>query len=269
MAGEQVLGIDVGGTGIKVAVVDLDSGELVTERKRIATPHPAKPHAVGHAISELLSDEAFEKVEMAGVGFPAVIKDGHAETASNIDEDWVGADVERLMTHVTGKRTFVGNDADVAGLAEVRWGAGKGVEGVVLMLTLGTGIGSGLFLDGVLVPNTELGHIEIRGKDAERRAAASVRERKELSWGKYAKRLERYLEKIDSVLWPDLVIIGGGISAEPEKFLPRIHTRAPVVPAKLGNDAGIIGAALYAAERAKKARISAVGDEGEEAASSS
>lgn len=262
MTEELVLGIDIGGTGIKAALVDLSRGQLASERKRLKTPHPAKPKAVADTIETLLDDDALRGAQLAGAGFPAVIKDGVALTAANVDERWIGTDARALLRKATGIETYVGNDADVAGLAEMRYGAGKDVEGVVLMLTLGTGIGSAIFHDRILIPNTELGHMELDGKDAERHAAVSVMERKGLSWKKYAKRLDDYLDLVDRVLWPDLIILGGGISKTPEKFVPRLHVRAKVVAATLGNNAGIIGAALYAAECAglKGYRINPVAD---------
>jgi len=247
---EHVLGIDIGGTGIKAALVDLSAGELATERKRLKTPHPAKPKAVAQTVRKLLADDSLRSVKLAGAGFPAVMKAGVARTAANIDSSWIGTDAAALLSEAAGMPVHVGNDADVAGLAEMRYGAGKGVDGVVLMLTLGTGIGSAIFHDQVLVPNTELGHLELNGKDAERTAAASVIVRKNLSWKAYANRLDEYLQLVDRALWPDLIILGGGISKTPEKFVPRLRIRAKVVAARLGNNAGIIGAALFAAESA-------------------
>jgi len=243
------LGIDIGGTGIKAATVDLDKGTLATLRKRLKTPRPATPKAIARTIRELVDSEELREPEIVGAGFPAAIKEGIVLTAANVDPRWIGEDASALIGSATGRPTVVLNDADAAGVAEVRFGAGKGVAGVVLMITLGTGIGCGLFFNGELFPNTELGHIEVRGKDAERRASESARERKDLSWASWAKRVEEYLQAIDRLVWPDLVIIGGGVSATPEKFLPRIRIRPKLVAATLGNDAGIIGAAMYAAEK--------------------
>lgn len=248
MADDLVLGIDIGGSGIKAALADLSTGQLATARKRLKTPQPATPEAVAQTVRELLRDEELRGAHIAGAGFPAVIKSGVARTAANVDKKWIGTNVAALLAEATGMPTYVGNDADVAGLAEIRYGAGKDVQGVVLMLTLGTGIGSAIFHDLILLPNTELGHLELDGKDAERTAAASVKDRKKLSWKKYAKRLDAYLDLVERALWPDLIILGGGISKEPDKFVPRLHTRAPVVAASMGNNAGIVGAALYAAE---------------------
>ncbi len=242
------LGIDIGGTGIKAALVDLDAGKLVTARRRVLTPQPPKPAAVCKTIAKLGASDEYRDATVVGAGFPGVIKAGVAYTAANLGASWVGKDVASLFAAALGRSVAVANDADVAGLAELRYGAGRGQQGVVAMVTLGTGIGSGLFLDGRLVPNSELGHIEIRGKDAERTAAALVRETKKLSWKRWAKDVEAYLQKLEALIWPDLIIIGGGVSATPEKFLPLIKTRTKVVPATLGNEAGIIGAALWASE---------------------
>jgi len=244
------LGIDIGGTGIKAAAVDLEAGKLTTARKRLKTPHPATPAAVAATVKEIVDEGELRSLTVVGAGFPAVIKDGKAESAANVNRRWIGTDVAALLGEATGRPTTVVNDADAAGLAELRFGAGRGTRGVVLMITLGTGIGCGLFHNGDLIPSTELGHIEVRGKDAERRAAELVRERKHLSWGSWAKRVEEYLNALDRLMWPDLIIIGGGVSATPEKFLPRIHVRPRIVAATLGNDAGIVGAALYAAQMA-------------------
>ena len=245
-----VLGIDIGGTGIKAACVDLERGTLTTDRARALTPQPAVPKAVARTILGLVKDIPLDDGAVVGAGFPAVIKDGRAETAANVDSSWIGADVEELISTAIGHPTAVVNDADAAGLAEVRFGAGRDVSGVVVMVTLGTGIGTGLFVNGQLIPNSELGHLEVRGKDGERRAAASVRERSHLSWKTWAKRVQEYLRELDEVLWPDHIIIGGGVSKEWAKFGPYIKVRPTIVPATLGNDAGIIGAALFAQERA-------------------
>jgi len=243
--GEHRFGVDIGGTGIKGAVVDLDSGELVTERVRILTPHPATPEAVVPVVAGLVSQADFT----GGVGcaFPAVIKDGVAQTAANIDKSWIGTSVSHLVSaKLDGAAVTVINDADAAGVAEMRFGAGRDVGGVVVMLTIGTGIGSAVFLDGVLVPNTELGHLEVDGHDAETRASEIAREEHDLSRKQWAKRFNRYLEVLEALLWPDLVILGGGVSKEPEKFMPLLTSRARIVPATLANAAGIIGAALVA-----------------------
>lgn len=242
-----VLGVDIGGSGIKAALVDVERGTLVGDRVRVETPQPAAPEAVLRATADLVAGMGEGPV---GVGFPAAILRGRVMTASNIDRRWIGLQADHLLTEALGRPVSLLNDADAAGLAEVRFGAGRDVPGVVLMLTLGTGIGSALFLDGRLVPNTELGHLEIRGKDAERRAASSVRTERHLSWARWARRLNEVLDRIDLLFWPDLVILGGGVSRRADRFLPLIATRPRVVAARLQNEAGIVGAALRAAEAA-------------------
>jgi polyphosphate glucokinase len=238
----NVFGIDVGGSGIKGAPVDTETGELVAERVRIKTPKPARPEAIVETSVRLVRQSGWEGP--IGCGFPAVVKDGVVKTAANIDEANVGFDMQGRLEHELGNPVCVINDGDAAGLAEMRWGAGREIEGVVLMLTLGTGIGSSLFVGGRLVPNTELGHIEIRGQDAEHRASDSARKRDDLSWREYAERLDEYLHRIEDLLWPDLIVVGGGISKRSEKFLPHLTARTKIVPAQLLNEAGIAGAAL-------------------------
>jgi len=242
----EMIGIDVGGTGIKAAVVETTSGELVTERVRVPTPQPATPKSVAKATAGLVAE--LPRALHAGIGFPAVIIEGVVRTAANIDPSWIDTPAEKLFADALGRSLAMGNDADAAGLAEMRFGAGRGQAGTVLMLTLGTGIGSALFRDGVLVPNTELGHLQVRGKDAERRAAASIRVSKGLSWHAWSKRVAEYVDIIDALLWPDLVIIGGGISKEADKFIDALPSRVKCVPALLQNQAGIVGAAMLAAE---------------------
>ncbi len=246
---DDVLGIDIGGSGIKLARVDVVAGTLATTRLREKTPQPATPAAVAAVLKKMCARPEFADVRFAGAGFPAAIKDGHPMTAANIDKSWIGTDARTLLGEAVGHPLAILNDADAAGIAEVRFGAGKGVMGEVIMVTLGTGIGTGMFVDGRLVPNSELGHIEVRGKEAESRASAAARTRRRLSWKAWAALVEEYLQTLDNLFFPDLFIIGGGISATPEKFLPLIKTRCPVIPASMGNDAGIIGAALYAEEK--------------------
>ncbi len=241
----DVLGIDVGGSGIKAAPVDIETGTLQTERFRIATPQPATPDAMLDVIGQLIAH--FEWTGRVGCGFPGVIKDGTVHTAANIAPEWIGTNIEQRIAAITNAPVSVLNDADAAGLAEMRWGAGKDQRGVVLMLTFGTGIGSAIFLDGKLVPNTEFGHTEVRGKDGEHRAADSVRENKKLSWKHWAKRVDEYISTMEHLLWPDLIIVGGGVSSDADKWVPLLHTRAPVVVAQMLNSAGIAGAALAAA----------------------
>lgn len=241
-----VLGVDIGGTGIKGAPVDVSSGELTAERVRIPTPEKATPDAVAEVVVQVL--DQLRVPGPVGLTLPAVVRRGVAQTAANIHKSWIGADAVDLFGAATGRTVTVVNDADAAGIAEMRFGAGQGRTGVVLMVTLGTGIGSALFTDGVLVPNTELGHLPLHHGDAEDWAAASVREDDDLSWGEYSKRLQAYLELVERLLWPDLVIVGGGVSKKAEKFLPRITLRTEVVPARLLNNAGIVGAAVAAAD---------------------
>ena len=240
----NVFGIDVGGSGIKGAPVNTETGELVAERVRIKTPKPSKPQAIVKTAVEVVRRSGWQGP--VGCGFPAVIKDGVVRTAANIDDANVGFDMQGQLEQELGAPVRVINDGDAAGLAEMRWGAGRGAEGVVLMLTLGTGIGSSLFVQGRLVPNTELGHIEVRGKDGEHRASDNARKRDDLSWEQYAKRLDEYLHRVEDLLWPDLIIIGGGISKRSEKFLPLLTSRTRIVPAQMLNEAGIAGAALAA-----------------------
>jgi polyphosphate glucokinase len=238
----NVFGIDVGGSGIKGAPVDTETGELVAERIRVKTPRPATPEAIVATAVEVVRRSGWDGP--VGCGFPAVIKDGVVRTAANIDKAAIGFDLQGRLEQELGNPVRMINDGDAAGLAEMRWGAGRGIEGVVLMLTLGTGIGTSLFVEGRLVPNTELGHIEIQGKDAEHRASDSARKRDDLSWREYAERLDEYLHRIEDLLWPDLIVIGGGISKKSEKFLPHLTARTKIVPAQMLNEAGIAGAAL-------------------------
>ncbi|MGI4894659.1 MAG: polyphosphate--glucose phosphotransferase [Janthinobacterium lividum] len=245
------LGVDIGGSGIKGAPVDLEAGQFAAERVRLETPQPATPSAIAPIVAEVLSSLNFDgnipHDTPVGITFPAVIQHGIARSAANVDESWIGTDAETLFSDALGRRVVVVNDADAAGYAEAQFGAAKGVHGVVLVTTLGTGIGSALIVDGRLVPNTEFGHLEIGGHDAEKKAADSARERHDLSWQQWAKRLQRYYSHLEDLLWPDLIVVGGGVSKKHEKFLPLLDLRTPIVPAQLLNDAGIIGAASLAA----------------------
>jgi polyphosphate glucokinase len=239
----HVLGIDVGGTGIKAAPVDTATGQLMAARQKLATPQPATPADVAKVVGQLVQD--FKWAGPVGVTFPGVVVGGVIHTAANMDPSWIGVDAAKLFGSETKLAVTVLNDADAAGVAEMRFGAGKGVQGTVLLLTLGTGIGSALFIDGLLVPNTEFGHIEIRGKDAEKHASEHAREEHDLSWGEWAGRVDEYLEQMEALLSPGLIIIGGGVSRKSDKFLPYLtRLRAKVVPAALHNDAGIVGAAM-------------------------
>jgi polyphosphate glucokinase len=242
-------GIDIGGSGIKGAPVDLVAGEFTAERLRIPTPQPSTPEAVAEVVARIVGEFGSASGDLpVGVTFPAVIQHGIARTAANVDSSWIGTDVDALFTARLGRPVHVINDADAAGVAEARFGAARGTHGTVLVATLGTGIGSALLIDGRLVPNTELGHLEIDGHDAESRAADSARDREDLSWEKWAQRLQRYFGVIEDLFWPDLIVVGGGVSKKADKFLPLLHLRAPIVPAQLRNDAGIIGAASLAHE---------------------
>lgn len=240
----RVIGVDVGGTGIKGALVDTEHGDLVTSRIRVPTPRPGTPAQVVQTVCDVVGQ--IDAAGAVGVTLPAVVRSGIVETASNIDESWIGTDATALLGAALGRPVVVVNDADAAGLAEIRWGAGRGVGGTVVVITLGTGIGSGLFIDGCLVPNTELGHLHLHHGDAEDWAAESIREHDDLSWGKWAARVDAYLHKLEALLWPTLIIVGGGISKKADKFLPRLTVRTPVVAAQLHNEAGIAGAALLA-----------------------
>ncbi|MFF5207081.1 polyphosphate--glucose phosphotransferase [Streptosporangium sp. NPDC000396] len=241
----EALGIDIGGSGIKGAPVDLARGELTQPRLRIPTPVPAKPKTVTEVVVQIV--EHFAWTGPVGVTFPGVVVDGITMSAANVDESWIGVDTQTMFAKATGLPVVVLNDADAAGLAEMAVGAAREKPGVVLVLTFGTGIGSALFVDGHLVPNTELGHLEIRGKDAEKRASDHARESRQLSWEKWATRVEEYLQHVEALFSPSLIIIGGGVSKKSEKFLPLVKLRTPIVPATLQNEAGIVGAAMAAA----------------------
>ena len=239
----HALGIDIGGSGIKGAPVDVTTGKLLAPRQKIATPRPAKPEAVADVVKQLTT--FFSWSGPVGITFPGVVTDGVTRTAANLDQAWIGTDAGALFDEATGNQVRVLNDADAAGVAEMTFGAGLGQKGTVLMLTFGTGIGSALFTQGLLVPNTEFGHIEIHGHDAEERASERAKELGDLSWGKWAGRVDEYLHHIEALLSPHLIIVGGGISKQSEKWVPRLTgIRAKIVPAGLLNDAGIVGAAM-------------------------
>lgn len=242
-------GIDIGGSGIKGAPVDLVQGRFAAERVRIPTPSPSAPGAVADVVAEIVESFGEESgTGPIGVTFPAVIQHGVARTAANVDKAWINTDVDTLFSARLGRAVHVVNDADAAGVAEARYGAAKNSRGVVIVATLGTGIGSALLVDGRLLPNTELGHLEIEGFDAESRAADSAREREDLSWEQWAGRLQTYFRAVENLFWPDLFVVGGGVSKKSSKFLPLLDLRTPIVPAQLLNDAGIIGAAALAAQ---------------------
>jgi polyphosphate glucokinase len=240
----DILGIDIGGSGIKGAPVDLNHGILAAERLRIATPQPATPDAVADTVDGIIRH--FNWTGPVGCGLPSVVQNGVARTAANIDSSWIGTDVRTLLSQRTGCPVTVINDADAAGIAEMRFGAGRGRNGTILMVTVGTGLGTALFRDGSLVPNTELGHLLLNGKVAEKYASAAAREDLGLSYKTWAKRLDLYLHQLQSLFWPDLFILGGGISKKHEKFFPFLTIETEFLPAVLRNQAGIVGAALAA-----------------------
>jgi polyphosphate glucokinase len=246
------IGIDIGGSGIKIAPVDVDAGRTTIERIRVKTPSPSTPGAVIEVITRLVRrverrDQTEADPPPIGVTVPSVVIDGVVRTAANISEEWIGFPIAERLEETIGRRVIVLNDADAAGLAEMRFGAGAGRDGTVITLTLGTGVGSAIFTDGILVPNTELGHMEIRGRDAERRSAADARIRRGISWKAWAADLDEHLEAIHRLFWPKLIIIGGGVSKNADRFIPRLSVPCEVVPAMLRNDAGIVGAAMAAA----------------------
>jgi polyphosphate glucokinase len=244
----DILGIDVGGSGIKGATVDLKTGELTCDRRRIPMPEGGKPADVAKIVRELAGDLEYSGV--IGCGFPTLILGGIALSAANIDKSWINLNVEELFSKATGQPVYVLNDADAAGLAEMMFGTGRQLnKGVVLFLTIGTGIGSAIFLDGKLLPNTEFGHIQIRGKDGEVRASDAARKRKNLSWKKWSTNLQEYLDTMEALISPDVIILGGGVSKVADYYIPFLKTRAKLLPAELQNRAGIIGAACYASLR--------------------
>jgi len=259
---ELAIGVDVGGTGIKAAVVDVKTGELVGERIRVLTPVPSKPGVVvasaGRVVNRLIraansaasaAGQTVPVIQAIGVGFPSPVINGVTKTAANVDPDWIGFDAQAAFSKAFKRRTWVVNDADAAGVAEMRFGAGHGKRGVVIVLTLGTGVGSGIFVDGRLVPNTELGHMEVSGRDAERRSSANARVRRGLSWKAWAEDLDEHLRAIDVLFSPSLIILGGGVSKKADRFVPFLKTPVPIVAAQLRNEAGIVGAAMVGLER--------------------
>ena len=246
-----ILGIDVGGSGIKGALVNTKKGRLVTDRIRIPTPQPALPEAVNDKIFKLVKQ--FKYDGPIGVGFPAIVLDGVVRSAANVSDKWIGFPGEKALAKITGCQVTLLNDADSAGIAEMRFGAGRKKQGVVIVLTLGTGIGSSLFVDGCLVPNTELGHLYLRNSkaDVEDYASDRIRAAEKLSWHAWAKRLDDYLNHLENIFSPNLFILGGGVSKRDDKFIPHLTIQAKVVPAQLRNEAGIVGAAMAAAENKK------------------
>ena len=248
-AADTALGIDIGGSGIKGALVHTATGKLITQRVRIATPQPSTPDAVAAVVRQIA--EQLGGQSPIGATFPAVIQHGVARSAANVDKSWIGTDVDEAFTKATSRSVIVLNDADAAGVAEARFGAAKDVKGVVILLTFGTGIGSALLMDGELVPNTELGHLELDGHDAETRAAASVKDEHKMSYAKWSKRVQAYMSHVERLFTPDLFVVGGGVSKDSAKWVPLLDLHTPVKPAVLLNNAGIVGAAMAALERQK------------------
>ncbi len=245
----RTIGIDIGGTGIKAAIVDVENGELVSDKIKVGTPEGAKPADVAAVVKDIVNELDPNGKLPIGVCFPAVIVDEVALSAANVDKSWIGTDVGDLFEAATGRRVHVVNDADAAGFAEVKFGAAKGVNGLVLVTTLGTGIGSALIYNGVLIPNSELGHMHLPGtrwKTAENRAANSVRVKRRLSWSRWAEHLQVYYSTLERLFTPQLFVVGGGVSKEYENFLPLLELKTPIVPAQHFNNAGILGAAALA-----------------------
>jgi polyphosphate glucokinase len=243
----QILGIDIGGSGIKGALVDTVQAELLTERYRLPTPDPSTPAAVAQTVAMIVQQFGWQG--QIGCGFPAVVRHGVVRSAANIHSDWVNTNAAKLFSENTGCPTTVINDADAAGMAEIHFGAGSGRSGVIMVVTIGTGLGTALFVDGKLVPNLELGHIEIRGKDAERRASDAARQRKKLSWENWAVRFNEYLLRLEALVNPDLFILGGGGSKGFNRFRDHLTISTEVIPAQFLNEAGIVGAAFFVAQQ--------------------
>jgi len=251
MSKKLILGVDVGASGIKGALVDMSTGEMVTDRFRVPTPSPATPENMAKAFSKIV--EHFDYTGPVGCGFPAIIKNNVAKSASNIDKSWIGVNISKVFGKEAGCPVFVTNDADAAGVAEMNFGLGKGKKGVVVLVTIGTGLGSAMFMDGKLIPNTEFGHFYLKdqSKVAEAYAADSVRKKKDLSWNDFGKRFNEYLEVLERITSPNLIILGGGSSKKFDNFKKKIKIETEVVPAELKNEAGIIGAATYGYQKSK------------------
>lgn len=254
-----LIGIDIGGTGIKGGIVDLKKGKMIGDRVRFPTPQPSTPESVAEVVAKVVAEltarpDAPDASSPVGVTFPGIIQHGVVHSAANVDKSWLEADIDAMLTARLGRPVEVINDADAAGLAEARFGAGEGIDGTVLVITLGTGIGSAFIFDGKLVPNAELGHLEIDGFDAETKASAVAREREGLSWEQYSVLLQRYFSHLEFLFSPELFIVGGGISKRADEYLPHMKLRTPIVPAELKNDAGIVGAAIEIALKHKLAK---------------
>lgn len=246
----KILGIDIGGSGIKGAIVDTKKGKLLTERYRLPTPSPASPQAVAEVIRKVA--EHFEWKGPIGAGYPGVVQNGIVRTAANVDKSWINTNIDNLITKVTKCPAHVLNDADAAGMAEMKFGAGADFTGVVMLVTIGTGLGTVMFVGGRLIPNLELGHIILKGDDAEKYASDAARKNDNLTWEQWAGRFDEYLKRLEDLVWPDLIILGGGASKKEDLFLKLLHTRAKVVPAQYQNNAGMVGAALAARAKFKE-----------------
>ena len=241
---EKILGIDIGGSGIKGAPINTKNGRILDSRYRIDTPDPSSPKAVAQVVTQIVKH--FKWKGPVGCGFPGVIQNGYSRTAANVDKEWIDTNINKLLSNSTGLPVYAINDADGAGLAEMKFGAGRDQKGVVLLLTIGTGIGTVLFVNGKLVPNLEMGHIELHGKDAEKQCSDAVRKDLDLSWEDWGGRFNEYLQAMEALLWPDLIILGGGASKKTDKFIEFLKVKAKIVPAELLNEAGLVGAALAA-----------------------
>jgi polyphosphate glucokinase len=244
----KALGIDIGGTGIKAATVDTVTGELLSERIKLPTPAGGEPDAIVQTVMQLIDQLGVEDGVPIGVCFPAIVRNGRTMSAANVSKKWIGLEAEELFEKAIGHDIHFVNDADAAGYAEVKFGAAKGVQGLVLLTTLGTGIGSALIYNDVLIPNSELGHLQLKGKDAEKRASYAAKERSNLTWAAWAKRLQLYYTHLESLFSPDLFLVGGGVSKSHEEFLPLLQLETPIIPAVHRNNAGILGAAALAAQ---------------------
>jgi polyphosphate glucokinase len=249
----NVLGIDIGGSGVKGAIVNTKKGEMLTERFRIPTPDPANPEAISDVVKKIVSQFKWEGP--IGAGFPGVVQNGFIRTAANVDSSWINTNIEKLLSEATGCPVSVVNDADAAGLAEMKFGSGIGHKGLVLLITVGTGLGTVMFSRGKLVPNLEMGHIILNGNDAELYASDAARKKDHLSWEKWASRFNEYLKRLEDLTWPDLIIIGGGVSKKTELFQGLIKSRAKILPAQLENNAGIVGAAYAARYKYKLSKV--------------
>lgn len=245
----EILGIDIGGSGVKGTVVDTTTGDFIHERHRIETPQPATPEAIAETVNEIVRH--FNYSGPIGCGFPAAIQNGIVMTASNIDKSWIGTNVEELFTKTTGCKSFVLNDADAAGTAEMKFGSGKAFEGVAILVTIGTGIGTVIFTEGKLLPNTELGHLTLHGDAAEKYASDAVRKNEDLSWKKWALKFNEYLHLLNKYFYPEMIVLGGGSSKKFDKYSKYLDVPCKIIPAELRNQAGLIGAALYAEHRSK------------------